>query len=133
MIFSKSLKVKSSCSKRFARDRQNIYPAHKQIAPNVPGKADLKKNSQKLTTGYKQGEVWHIIITNLKSDEDEMEFKHLVILNKSEDEITRTISEITQTIAELQKLLNSIDVCLVSEYKSMNAELRRLPPKLKLK
>uniref|UniRef100_K1QF34 Uncharacterized protein n=1 Tax=Magallana gigas TaxID=29159 RepID=K1QF34_MAGGI len=99
----------------------------------MTGKADLKKNSQKLTTGYKQGEVWHIIITNLKSDEDEMEFKHLVILNKWEDEITRTISEITQTIAELQKLLNSIDVCLVSEYKSMNAELRRLPPKLKLK
>lgn len=117
---------------------KSIYPLYKEIESKIPvQKSYLIKNSQKLTaTLSKRGEDMHREIDNIiykmKSEIFEMEEKYLNILKKQEDEITQNISEITQKIDKLRKLLDSNDVCLVSNYKSRHSEFKQLPPLLNI-
>nr|XP_034332950.1 tripartite motif-containing protein 40 [Crassostrea gigas]XP_034332951.1 tripartite motif-containing protein 40 [Crassostrea gigas]XP_034332952.1 tripartite motif-containing protein 40 [Crassostrea gigas] len=134
------LKILEKKKEALQRDLQelekNIYPKYQEMASNIPvQKADLNKNSNKLTKAIERhGKELHreidTVITKLKSDVDEMEFKHITVLNEQEDKIKRSILEIEESIADLNRLMNSNDVILVSAYKSRNAEFKKLPPKV---
>lgn len=115
-----------------------IYPKYQEIKSYIPVQKDnMHKNSQNLKTAINRNEeIWRREIENivkkLKSEIDEMDLKHLTVLNKWELEIKSTISEIIQSIADLKKLLASTDINLVSAYNSKNAEFTRLSAKLKV-
>ena len=110
-----------------------IYPKYQDAASNIPvQKANAKKHTQKLTTALKkQGETLHkeidAIIRKMQSEIDEMDSKHLAVIDKQGDEINNTITEIVQTILDLRKMLDTNDFCLVSKYKSRNEEFKKLP------
>ena len=79
----------------------------------------------------RQGEAMRKEINSLiqrkQSEIEEMDEQHLDAITKQEDVINKVLHEIKQVILDLQKLLDSDDVCLVSEYTSRNEEFRSLP------
>nr|XP_022333992.1 uncharacterized protein LOC111130975 [Crassostrea virginica] len=112
---------------------ESIYPRYQEAATNIPvQRADVKKHSQKLTTALdKQGEAlrteFEAAIRRIKSKIEEMETQHIAAIDRKEDAINNTISEILQVVPYLKRLLNTSDVCLVSEYISRTEEFKNLP------
>ncbi|XP_078331543.1 uncharacterized protein LOC111106522 [Crassostrea virginica] len=112
---------------------KSIYPKYQEAATNIPvQRAVVNKRSQKLTTALdKQGEALHTeidtIIQGMKSDIDDMDAQHIAAIDQQEVAINHTIPEITQVILDLKRLLDTSDVCLVSEYTSRTEEFRNLP------
>ncbi|XP_078321296.1 uncharacterized protein LOC111131079 isoform X2 [Crassostrea virginica] len=110
-----------------------IRPKFQQAASEIPAqKAGVKQHSLKLTAALnKQGEALHKEINSLiqrkQSEIEEMDEQHLAAITTQEDVINKTLHEIKQVILDLQNLLDSDDVCLVSEYTSRNEEFRSLP------
>lgn len=113
-----------------------IYPKYQEIASSISEqKANLGENYRQLSASLnKRGREWHRridnIIKGLQSDINDIEAKHLTVLNKHEDEIATSISVITQSIVDLKKLLHSNDIYYVNTYKSRTVDFKRLPPKL---
>lgn len=100
-------------------------------------KTDLYENSEKLTKAVENhGEDLHneidIIVQKLKSEIEEKELKNMAVLTERETKISRIMSEIKQDITNLKKLLKFNDSCLVSSYKSRNAEFKILPRKINI-
>nr|XP_022310438.1 uncharacterized protein LOC111115850 [Crassostrea virginica]XP_022310439.1 uncharacterized protein LOC111115850 [Crassostrea virginica] len=110
-----------------------IRPKFQQAATKIPAqKAGVKQHSLKLTAALNtQGEALHKEINSLiqrkQSEIEDMDKQHLAAITKQEEVINKTLHEIKQIILDLQKLLDSDDVCLVSEYTSRNEEFRSLP------
>ena len=110
-----------------------IYPKYQEAAKNIQvQRGNVNKLSQKLKTALdKQGEALHTeidsIIQGMKSEIDDMDAKHIAAIDEQEEAINHTITEITQAILDLKRLLDTSDVCLVSEYTSRTEEFRNLP------
>lgn len=110
-----------------------IYPKYQEAASNVSvKKADARKHYQKLNTSLKQqGETIHneidTVVQTFQSEIDGMESKHMEMIDKQEKAINRTITEIKQIILDLKKMLDTSDVCILSEYKSTNEKFREFP------
>uniref|UniRef100_A0A8B8B6T1 Uncharacterized protein LOC111107946 n=1 Tax=Crassostrea virginica TaxID=6565 RepID=A0A8B8B6T1_CRAVI len=109
---------------------KSIYPKYQEAATNIPvQRADVNKHSQKLTTALdKQGEALHTeidtIIQGMKSDIDDMDNQHIAAIDRQEVAINKTSTEIKKVILDLKRLLDTSDVCLVSEYTSRTKEFK---------
>ena len=131
------LKTITSKKERIGKDLQElkklICPNFQQAACEIPAqKAGVKQHSLILTAALnQQGEALHKEINNLvqrkQYEIEEMDEQHLAAITTREDVINKALHEIKQVILDLQKLLDSGDICLVSEYTSNNEEFRSLP------
>nr|XP_022322669.1 uncharacterized protein LOC111124097 [Crassostrea virginica] len=110
-----------------------MFPKYQEALTNISvQKADVRKHYQNLKSALnEQGESLHTeidtIIQGMKSEIDDMDALHITAMDKQKDAINRTTNEIKQVILDLEKLRDSKDACLVSEYTSRNEEFRRLP------
>ncbi|XP_078320331.1 uncharacterized protein LOC144621338 [Crassostrea virginica] len=126
-------KKKELIEKDLQELKKFIHPKFQQAASEIPAqKVGVKQHSLKLTAALnKQGEALHKEINSLiqrkQSEIEAMDEQHLAAITTQEDVINKTLHEIKQVILDLQKLLDSDDVCLVSEYTSRNEEFRSLP------
>ena len=68
----------------------------------------------------------------MQSEINDMGAKYLAIIDEQETTLNHTITEIEETIVNLRNLMDISDVCLVSEYKSRNAEFRHMPAKFEV-
>ncbi|XP_022304505.2 uncharacterized protein LOC111111680 [Crassostrea virginica] len=126
-------KKKELIEKDLQELKKLIRPKFQQAASEIPAqKAGVKQHSLKLTAALnKQGEALHKEINSLiqkkQSEIEAMDEQHLAAITTQEDVINKALHEIKQVILDLQNLLDSDDVCLVSEYTSRNEEFRSLP------
>ena len=130
-------KVMTNINKGIEKDlkdlKNSMFPKYQEALTNISvQKADVRKHYQNLKSALnEQGESLHTeidtIIQGMKSEIDDMDALHITAMDKQKETINRIINEIKQVILDLEKLLDSKDVCLVSEYTSRNEELRRLP------
>lgn len=117
---------------------ESIFPKYEDFTTSIQKwKTDLYENSKKLTKAVENhGEDLHneidTIVQKLKSEIEEIELKNMAVLTERETKISRIMSEIKQDITNLKKLLKSNDSCLVSTYKSRNAEFKILPRKINI-
>ena len=130
------LKLFKSKREQIQKDLQyfktSIYPKYQEAATYLPvQRVDVNKRSQKLTTALdKQGEALHTeidtIILGMKSDIYDMDAQHIAAIDQQEEAINHTIPEISQIILDLNRLQDTSDVCLVSEYTSRTEEFSSL-------
>nr|XP_022310436.1 LOW QUALITY PROTEIN: uncharacterized protein LOC111115848 [Crassostrea virginica] len=127
------LTSKKELIKKDLQELKLICPKFQQAASKFSAQKDsVKQHTLKLTAALnKQGEFLHKEINSLierkQSEIEEMDKQHLAAITTQEDVINKVLHEIKQVNLDLQKLLDSDDVCLVSEYTSRNEEFRSLP------
>ena len=113
--FLKILTKKRELIEKDLQELKNfICPKFQQAASEIRAqRAGVKQYSLKLTAALKkQGEALHKTVWNRRNGQAAPGCHHHTI---------------KQIILNLQKLLDSDDVCLVSEYTSRNEEFRNLP------
>ena len=61
-----------------------------------------------------------------------MDAEHIAAIDRQEDAINHTITEITQVIQDLKRLLDTSDVCLITEFTFRTEEFTSLPAQLQV-
>lgn len=111
----------------------SIYPKYEKAASDIKIKIDdVKKNSKKMKRIINEnGQICHQEIDNVikkfLSIIEERESEQLDNLREKESNLNLRINEISQNIMNLEKIVDSKDVCLASEYKTRLPEISQLP------